>query len=62
MSRPHLLVFALVTVLSGEWTAFEAGDNASSAKKPFSISVETTYITEPVDKDGFIDYAAGLND
>jgi hypothetical protein len=31
-------------------------------KKPkFTISKETTYVTEPVDKDGHIDYVAALN-
>src|SRR6266568_4980406 len=28
----------------------------------FTISKETTYVTGPVDKDGYIDYAAALNE
>src|SRR5258708_17787586 len=34
-------------------------------KKPtpkFTISKETTYVTGPLDKDGYIDYAAALNE
>lgn len=37
-------------------------DEAPKKSKPkFTISKETTFITEPVDKDGYIDYAAALN-
>src|SRR5258708_4258935 len=43
--------------------ASQPADKAPPEKKqPFSISKATTRITEPVDKDGFIDYAAALND
>src|SRR5262249_19762041 len=38
-------------------------DNAG--KKPkgkWTVSKETTYVTEPLDKDGYIDYAAALNE
>src|SRR5262245_2947460 len=48
--------------LAGGQSSSETGDKAASAKQPFSIAKETTYVTEPVDKDGFIDYAAALND
>src|SRR6516225_9670041 len=37
----------------------------SAAKKhrgKFTISKETTYVTGPLDKDGYIDYAAALNE
>src|SRR5437899_11635792 len=37
----------------------------STAKKhrgKFTISKETTYVTGPLDKDGYIDYAAALNE
>src|SRR6266852_4048167 len=37
----------------------------SDAKKhrgKFTISKETTYVTGPLDKDGYIDYAAALNE
>ena len=37
-------------------------DNTENKRKPkFTISKETTYLTEPRDKDGYIDYAAALN-
>jgi hypothetical protein len=45
-----------------------AGDDTKQdkpTKKPkprFTISKETTYVTGPVDKDGYIDYAAALNE
>src|SRR5262245_43901123 len=32
------------------------------SKGKFSISKETTYVTGPLDKDGYIDYAAALNE
>src|SRR5262249_810731 len=35
---------------------------AKTAKGKFSISKETTYVTGPLDKDGYIDYAAALNE
>ena len=31
------------------------------AKPKFTIGKETTYVTEPVDRDGYIDYSAALN-
>src|SRR5947209_1626931 len=62
MSRSFPFIFGVVALLTCGRTASEAEDKAHSAKKPFSIAKETTYITEPVDKDGFIDYAAALND
>jgi hypothetical protein len=42
-----------------------AGDKEKPAKKPrgkFTIGKETTYVTGPVDKDGYIDYVAALNE
>ena len=38
-------------------------DDAPKKPKPkFTIGKETTYVTGPIDKDGFIDYAAALNE
>jgi hypothetical protein len=34
---------------------------AKTAKPPFTISKETTYFTEPLDHDGYVDYLAALN-
>jgi hypothetical protein len=34
---------------------------AKKGRGKFTISKETTYVTEPVDKDGYIDYARALN-
>src|SRR5262245_33592389 len=35
---------------------------ANPPKGKFTISKETTYVTGPLDKDGYIDYAAALNE
>src|SRR5262245_44162564 len=54
------------------WTSYPAAGAAkdkenkadSKAKKPrgkFTIGKETTFVTGPVDKDGYIDYAVALN-
>src|SRR5947209_7995811 len=31
-------------------------------KANFTVSKETTYVTGPLDKDGYVDYAAALNE
>jgi len=62
MSRSHLAVFGVLVLFIDGQSVAKAGDKASSVKQPFTITTETTRITEPVDKDGFIDYAAALND
>jgi hypothetical protein len=49
---------------SATWFLAPLGQIAEDdkAKKPkFTISKETTHITEPLDKDGYIDYVAALN-
>jgi hypothetical protein len=46
---PPLLLFALL-----------AADDKPAPK--FPLGKETTYITEPLDKDGYLDYQAALND
>src|SRR5262249_30308720 len=44
-------------------SADEKTDPAPKKAKPrFTISKESTYVTGPVDKDGYIDYQAALND
>jgi hypothetical protein len=55
-----LLASTFVVVGAGE-----PGPDAKDkkARKPnFTIGKETTYVTGPVDKDGYIDYAAALNE
>jgi len=47
-------LFVLVGLLAAE------GKDKPAPK--FPVGKETTYITEPLDKDGYIDYAAALND
>ncbi len=37
------------------------GEKKEKAEPKFTISKETTYLTEPLDKDGRIDYSAALN-
>ena len=36
-------------------------DTDKKPKKKFTVGKDTTYATEPLDKDGYIDYAAALN-
>src|SRR5437870_8606382 len=71
-----LAVFACLTALLPPHTAGaeparpEQADKKKDAKKDaaaksdkpkFTIGKETTYVTGPCDKDGYIDYAAALN-
>src|SRR5947208_5378418 len=50
-----LLALGLLAVLG-------RSDGAEDKRKPrFTIGKETTYVTGPVDADGYIDYAAALN-
>jgi hypothetical protein len=51
-----LWISALATVYANERPA------AKQKKPNFTIGKETTYVTGPVDKDGYIDYAAALNE
>jgi hypothetical protein len=47
------------------FAAAQGNKDEPAAKKPagkFTISKETTYVTGPLDKDGYIDYAAALNE
>jgi hypothetical protein len=44
------------------WLAWGTdGHNGTPGKPQFTVGKETTYVTEPLDKDGFIDYATALN-
>src|SRR5882724_6810589 len=57
--RSSLLVLGILVTLAA------ADDNKEATPKKhrgtFTISKETTYVTGPLDKDGYIDYAAALN-
>ncbi len=62
-----LLILALIGILIHR--AYSHGKNNKTAeddntpKKPrFTISKETTYFTGPLDKDGYIDYEAAINE
>src|SRR5882724_7209102 len=58
--RSSLLVLGILVTLAA------ADDNKEATPKKhrgtFTISKETTYVTGPLDKDGYIDYAAALNE
>lgn len=58
----HRAVIITVALCLSVRGVSEAGEKAGEKKQPFSISKETTRVTGPVDKEGFIDYAAALND
>jgi hypothetical protein len=53
MTRLVLLLLAAAPVVAQE--------PPKAKKPPFTVSKETTYVTGPVDKDGYIDYVAALN-
>ena len=58
-----IFVMALLATASLVLARDEKKDDAP--KKPkgkITISKETTYVTGPLDKDGYIDYAAALNE
>lgn len=55
--RTTLSVLFLLAIISVTF-----GGAGPERKPKFTVSKETTYLTEPVDKDGFLDYAAALND
>jgi len=68
----HPIRFAVLGVLLVAVFAapFAAGQDAPKKPDPpgkkgkpkFTIGKETTYVTKPVDKDGYIDYVAALNE
>src|SRR6266513_2476777 len=45
-------ITALVAVVSAAWPG----------RSTFTVSKETTYVTGPLDKDGYVDYVAALNE
>src|SRR2546430_330080 len=60
-----VLAFFATAVVARQGTLSGSDDKAKSAtlRKPsFPISKETTYITEPRDEAGYIDYEMGLNE
>lgn len=58
----RLLVASFLTVLfSSHCLAQEDSSSLDSSKLPFKISPETSYITEPLTKEGRVDYGAALN-
>src|SRR5262249_10045179 len=59
-----LLLSATLLATLVRHDAPEAQATASGDKKKlrFTVGKETTYITTPVDKDGYIDYVAALNE
>jgi hypothetical protein len=54
----RILVLGLVACTAG---ALSAADE-KKRKANFTVSKETTYVTGPLDKDGYVDYAAALNE
>jgi hypothetical protein len=53
---PSLLVLGFLL------SCAKADDKENKRKPKFTIGKETTYVTGPVDADGYIDYAAALNE
>jgi len=75
-TRTSLLMLALLVATPGSLAAQDKTDSKSAPTKDdksadkkekkhrgkFTISRETTYVTGPLDRDGYIDYAAALNE
>src|SRR5258708_5994274 len=54
---------ASFVLMLGFLTSSALADDKEQKRKPgFTIGKETTYVTGPVDADGYIDYAAALNE
>jgi hypothetical protein len=66
MQRTLLFVLTLIAISGFALTAFaEPQDEkpvANDKKPKFTIGKETTYVTGPLDKSGYIDYETALND
>src|SRR5690349_12610174 len=59
--RPRAVIAANQTAL--QQGADNKGTGADKRRKPkFTIAKETTFVTGPVDKEGYIDYIAALNE
>ncbi len=56
---PFLLLLGLFAAATGQDPAAKP---AEKPKPKFTISKETTFVTGPVDKEGYIDYVAALNE
>jgi hypothetical protein len=57
------LIRPLVAVGLLAWAAgFAQADGEKKRKPNFTVSKETTYVTGPLDKEGYVDYAAALNE
>src|SRR4051812_37964692 len=57
-----LLIVVITFSIQAAHPIQQAGKKAGDKPKPhFTISKETTYVTGPLDKDGYVDYAAALN-
>jgi hypothetical protein len=64
MISRDFLILAIVTLTgwnSPAWASDSADDKAKKAKPKFTIGKETTYVTEPVGKDGYVNYPTALN-
>jgi hypothetical protein len=61
--RTGLLIMGLLAAALAAGQTDKAVDDkpVKKGRGKFTISKETTYVTEPVDKDGYIDYARALN-
>src|SRR5438270_6227943 len=63
----RIMIGVVITAaLSAGLPAASRGQDAKGPEKPrkphFTIGKDTTYVTEPVDKDGYIDYVTAVND
>src|SRR5437763_6090316 len=65
MRAAILFLCVLATLSATALGVAQDKSDAQTAKKPrgkFTVSKETTFVTGPLDKDGYIDYVAALNE
>src|SRR5262245_43021727 len=53
----------IVTLALAAWPGIAGGDEGPKRPPPrFTVSKETTYFVRPLDKDGYVDYVAAINE
>src|SRR5256885_8409701 len=62
ISMNALATLLSLTALAAAYAADPPAKDKPARKHNFTVSKETTYVTGPLDKDGYVDYAAALNE
>jgi hypothetical protein len=62
ISTTFLVLGVLAAAVCREPDERNGGDKGKARKPKFTVSEKTTYVTGPLDKDGYVDYVAALNE